>query len=320
MRRTIIPVCVALALLGQATPASAAWIWIPRLGQWINPKKAAKETPALQLEYAMKFWDGKKYDKALDEFKKLVKAYPQATQAPDAQYYVGRCQEEVQNYYDAFKAYRKVIQVYPASTRTEEILEREYRIGNLFFEGEKRKLLGAKVVSGLDSAIEVYAAIVDDAPFSAQGPLALYKLGMGYKIQGQYQLASDTFQRLVEEHPQHALVSDARFQIADCAAKTARASTYDQSYAAEAMKEFEEFVKEHPDSNLVPEAEEHLSTLEDQRARQDFEVARFYENRNAHESAKVYYQSVLRRYPKSSWAAQATTRLDALDAIKTKKP
>lgn len=313
MRRRALPFCIALALLGQAGQACAAWIWIPRVGQWVNPKKAAKDTPALQFEFAMKFWDEKKYDKALDEFKKLVKLFPQATQTPEAQYYVGRCQEELRSYFDAFKAYRKVIQVYPASKRTDEILEHEYRIGNLFFEGEKRKLLGAKIVPGLDAAIEVYAAIVDDAPFSAQGPLALYKLGMGYKIQGQWQLASDTFQRLVEEHPQHALVSDARFQIADCAAKTAGASAYDQSYAATAMREFEEFVKEHPDSHLVPEAEEHLTNLEGQQARQDFEVAHFYEGRKAHASARVYYQSIIKRYPDSPWAAQATARLDALN-------
>lgn len=319
MRRSLPLLVTLLVCATYPASASAEWIWMPRVGKWINPKKAAKETPELQLEHAMKFWEQKKYEKALDEFRKLVKAYPQSSDAPEAQYYVGRCQEELRNYYEAFKAYRKVIQVYPTSTKTSDILEREYRIGNLFFQGEKREVLGAKVLPGIDAAIEVYSTIVEDAPFSAHGPLALYKWGMALKILGQYQQASDIFQRLVEEYPQHALVSDAKFQVADCARKTARATAYDQSYAAEAAEDFEQFIKEHPESHLIPEAEDHLSALEAQRAQQDFEVAQFYEGRRAFDSARVYYQSIMRRYPESDWATKAATRIETLDG-KGKKP
>src|SRR3989338_1155644 len=238
MRRQIPAFFTCLLVCSLAGTAAADWIWTPKLGKWINPKKAAKETPTLQLAFAMKFWDDKKYEKALDEFKKLVKAYPQAPEAPDAQYYAGRCQEEMRNYFEAFKEYRRVIQVYPASTRTDEILEREYRIGNLFFQGEKRELLGKKMVHGMESAIECYQAIVEDAPFSSQWPLALYKLGIAFKIQGRYQSATDTFQRLIEEHPQHALVPDAKFKIADCTAKTAGGSGSDPSYSGDAPRGF----------------------------------------------------------------------------------
>jgi len=313
MRTVVICLSLACFFLSQGGLASADWLWTPKLGKWLNPKKAAKETPTLQLEFATRFWNEQKYERAQAEFAKLVHVFPQAPEAPEAQYYVGRCAEEAGDYYAAFQAYRKVLQVYPASMKTEEILERQYRIGNLFFQGEKRELLGAKILSGIDTAIEIYRAIVEDAPFSAQGPLALYKLGMAHKIQGDLQAATDAFQRLVEEHPQHALVDDATFQIADCSAKTNRAVAYDQSYADEATREFQQFAQEHPDSHLVPEAEARVDALMDQRAQHDFEVAQFYERRHVFHSARVYYESIMQHYPRSQWAVKAAEQLQVLD-------
>jgi len=51
----------------------------PQTGTWINPKWAVKDTPAEQFEWAMRFYKSKDYKKAVDEFLKLVKYYPQAS-------------------------------------------------------------------------------------------------------------------------------------------------------------------------------------------------------------------------------------------------
>jgi hypothetical protein len=59
-------------------PVYPYWIWTPKTGKFINPKYAVKTTPKEQLDFAKSFYDGKVYDDAKREFKKLLKAYPKS--------------------------------------------------------------------------------------------------------------------------------------------------------------------------------------------------------------------------------------------------
>ena len=67
----------------------AFWIWTPETNKWINPKYAVKETPQEQLKVGTDLYEMKEYKQAIREFEKLLKHYPRARQAPDAQYHIG---------------------------------------------------------------------------------------------------------------------------------------------------------------------------------------------------------------------------------------
>ena len=124
-------------MLSLATPVQAAWVWTPQTG-WIGPGGAVKDNPEEQLVFAIAFFDRQDYDRARLEFRKLLKAYRQSREAAEAQYYLGRCEEERRDYYKAFLEYRKTIQPYPSTARFEDILPREYQIGTEFLAGKKR--------------------------------------------------------------------------------------------------------------------------------------------------------------------------------------
>ena len=70
------------------TLSHAVWIWTPETGKFINPKWAVKPTPEDQLEFAQSFRDQGNCVKAMAEFKKLIKAYPRAKEAPEAEFYI----------------------------------------------------------------------------------------------------------------------------------------------------------------------------------------------------------------------------------------
>ena len=115
-------------------PAYAYWVWTPESGKWENPKYAAKDTPEEQLTYSQDAYKQGNFKLALKEFKKLIKYYPLSKEAPTAQYYIGRIMQDTGKYYDAFKALQKVIDLYPYTELVDDVIEREYRIGELFFE------------------------------------------------------------------------------------------------------------------------------------------------------------------------------------------
>lgn len=143
MMRRFIPVILVVLLGLTLKPAYSYWIWTPKTGKWVNPKNVAKPTPKEQFDFAKSFYDAKKYEEAKREFKKLIRQYPKAFEAAESQYYLGLIEEAEGNLYEAYLAYQKLIDKYPFSERIQEVIEREYKIGERFMAGEKRKNLGS---------------------------------------------------------------------------------------------------------------------------------------------------------------------------------
>lgn len=304
---------IGLLLRGAGVPsASAAWIWSPQTG-WVGPSGAVKDTPGEQLTFALSFFEQQDYDRARTEFRKLLRAYKDSKEAPEAQYYLGRVEEADADYYRAFLEYRKTIQTYPSTSRVEEILQREYQVGNYFFEGKKRKLFGrVAILPARDKAVEIFQAIAEDGPFSEHGQLAQYKLGMAHLALKDYEPAVTAFERLISRYPDSPLIDDARFQIAVASLKGTFKPGYDQSPTELAIKELHAFLRTYAAGELADDARTRLGELQEQRAQHEFQVAQFYERRRHPASARIYYETIVGRYAGTSWAAKAAERLHVL--------
>ena len=313
LRRTLPLFCVILLLLAAAAPsASAGWVWSPQTG-WVGPTGAVKDTPEEQLAFALGFFEQHDYDRAAKEFKKLLRTYNASHEAAEAQFYLGRCFEELGDYYRAFLEYRKTTQVYPSTKRFDEVLEREFQIGNYFLAGKKRKLFGtAALIPAKDKAVEVFQAIVDDGPFSHYGSQAQYKLCVAYLSLQECEQAVAALEQVVSRYPNSDLVDDARFQITQASLKGTFRAGYDQSPTDLAMRELEAFVREYPKSELTRDAGARLKELANRRAQHEYLVGRFYERRRHPKAAVLYYEQLVERFPQSPWASQAAARVQVL--------
>jgi outer membrane assembly lipoprotein YfiO len=311
--RLTILLSIYLMTLIAAPSADAAWVWSPQTG-WIGPGGAVKDSPEEQLAFAVGFFDRKDYDRARKEFRKLLNAYKNAPEAPEAQYYLGRCEEEDADYYKAFLEYRKTVQVYPSTRRFDEILEREFQIGNYFLAGKKRKIFGtAAILPARDKAVEVFEAIAQDGPFSEHGQLAQYKLGLSYLALEEYEQAVSAFEQVIARYPDSPLVDDTRYQIAIASLKGTFSPGYDQSPTDRAVQELTAFVRSYPASDLLADATNRLKELQERRAEHEYLVAAFYERQKHPESALIYYRTIVDRYAETAWAAKAAARLEVLD-------
>ncbi len=297
------------------TPAYPYWIWTPKTKKWVNPKALPKSTPKEQFEFAKSFYSLKKYQDAQREFKKLIKAYPKSAEAAESQYYLGVIEEEKGNLYEAYLAYQRVIDKYPFSERIQEIIEKEFKIGERFMAGEKRKALGVELPVE-NPAIEIFSKVVDNSTYGPLAPAAQYKLGLVLKSLLRYYEAEDAFNKVISNYPSSDWAEAAKFQIAACRAAVSRSPDYDQWATAEAKQKFEEFVREHPDAVLSRDAEKNIAKLNEKEAEANFNIARFYEKQKAYESAKIYYEDVIRNYSDSPWAAKAMERMQVMEQDK----
>ena len=291
----------------------AYWVWTPRTGKWTNPKYAVKDTPKEQMDWAMEFYEAEgQRRRAITEFEKLIKHYPNSTYTPLAQYYIGRSYEEVKDYYQAFLAYQKAIDKYPYNEKIDEIIERQYKIGNMFLDGQKAKIMGMEILPAMDKAAEIFAKVVENAPYDRYADVAQFKLGEAYKKEEFYEEALLAYQKLIDDYPNSPLAEDAKYQIALCTYCISRGPYYDQEFTDKAIKEYEELIKATSDIEFDKKAKETLTYLREKKARSAFGTAKFYERTGHYKSAVVYYREIVEKYSDTSIAAEAMEKITKL--------
>lgn len=289
----------------------AFWIWTPNDKKWTNPKWSAKNTPKEQFEFAKGIFDSSDYKNAYIEFNKVLRHFPGSYEAADSQFYMGVCLEKMDKIYDAYLAYQKVIDKYPFSDKMERVLEQELKIADILSQA-KAKNMGFSFPQYYYALI-IYRKIIENSPYSNLAPLSQYKIGLVLKSIGNFNEAKTEFEKVVSTYPESEWAEAAKFQAAQSASSASLKSEYDQELTRDAKGRFEEFLKNHPDAELSKEAREEVYTLSDKEAEKDFLVGQFYEKQKSYSSAEIYYEDVIRKYPRSVWAQKSFEKIQILE-------
>ncbi len=290
----------------------AYWVWSPESGKFVNPEGAVQDTAEEQYDYAMQLYKEKDLDEAADQFKHLLKKYPGSRIAPEAQYRLGVIQEEKGDYLKAFGAYKTLVESYPQSERVNEVIEREFRIGNLFLSGKKAKLMGMEILPSLSKAVEIFQHIVKQAPYGEWGDKAQFRLGLAHKKGGQYSEAIEAFQAFIDQYPKSELLPEARFQMAEISYLRSAAQVRDQRALEDASKYVDSFLTRYPDTDASEQAAKLRQQIDEKNAEKNYRIGLYYEKENYLSSALIYYSDVAERYPDTAYGKKAAEKLKSL--------
>ncbi|MCA9405079.1 MAG: outer membrane protein assembly factor BamD, partial [Candidatus Omnitrophica bacterium] len=269
--------------------------------------------PQEQLEFALGFYEAKQYKEAVRELQKLIKHYPKARQAPEAQYYIGKIAFDQSNLYEAFKEYQVVIDKYPFSDRSTEIIRLQYEIGEAILEGLDQRNKFIDAVSGANyDLIKIFRQVIKNAPYGKYAAPSQYKIGLYLMEKGLYPEARDEFEKVINDYPDSEWIKAAKYQIAIADSKRSTTAQYDQRITQSAVKEFKEFVEVYPDAELSKSAKDQILDLREKEAENKFLVGRYYEKRKQYSAAKIYYQQVVDEYGNTSWGRKALVKIQEL--------
>lgn len=290
----------------------AYWVWSPEQGKFVNPEGGSQDVSDEAFDYANQLYKDKNLDDALEQLDDLLKKHPNSHIAPEAQYLMGVINEEKRDYYKAFQAYRKLLEVYPHSERQDEVIEREFRIANLFLSGRKAKLMGLEILPSLPKAVEVFEHIVLNAPYSEFGDEAQFRLGVAYKKSGKFAEAMEAFQSVVDNYPQSDLVTEARYQLAETAFSRSNVQARDERALESAAHHVDRFLMRYPDANVTEKAAKLRQEIDEKNAERNYRIALYYEKDKYLSSALLYYRDVAKRYPHTKWGVKSKEKLASL--------
>jgi len=154
-------------------------------------------------------------------------------------------------------------------------------------------------------AIRYLDHFVLEHPTHARIQEARYYLADAYFGREEYVTAAGRFTRLAEDYPNGEWADDARFKVCDAYRALAPEPTLDQQYTQAAIDHCQALIVYHPDSEHVPAAQEIVTRMQNRLARKAYLNGQFYARRDAFDSALIYYESVLERWPASPAAPDA---------------
>lgn len=292
---------------------TADWVWSPEQGKFINTEENTQSNADDIFDNALDFYKEKKLPKAIEQFQLILKKYPKSRVAPEAQYRLGTIFEEQGDFVKAHKAYQALIKSYPQSERFEEVVEREYQLGNAFLSGKKGKVMGLEVRPSLPLAIEVFKEIVESAPYSSFGDKAQFNIGVAYQRSGKYDDAGEAFQNLIDQYPQSSLVQQARLQMAEVAYAKASTQTRDQGALDVAAQQAKGYLQRYPNAEDAEKASRIQQAVDERNAEKNYRIGLYYEKDNYLESALIYYRDTAKRYASTSWGQKAADKLQSLE-------
>lgn len=156
-----------------------------------------------------------------------------------------------------------------------------------------------------DRAIEHFNTVVESFSGSAVVDSALFYLAESHFKSEDYLTAAYEYERVYTDYPASSFVAEAQYKKALSYSMESPRANLDQENTRLAIDEFTRFIENYPSHPFQAEAQKKIEELTEKLAYKDYLSAELYRKMNSPESleaAILYYQSVMKDYPRSTWS------------------
>lgn len=270
------------------------------------------ETPAAQLQIAEKNEALGRDRAARKAYEALIREWPTAPEAAQAQYALAQLQERQQKFEKAFDEYQYLITHYAGHCPYQEVLDRQFRIANYLLHNNT-SMFGWSL-SGTDAIRERFEQIVRNAPRGAQAPEIMLVIGSIRVSEKELQEAIAVYEGLLNRFPQAPQAVTAAYLAAQCRHELAVKHSYNEPRCREAIAFIKAVLARMPTHPQKTQMTAWLNELTALLVEQNYQQAVFYDTkqRNA-EAAKAAYRRFLSEFSDSRHAAQVRERLTQLE-------
>jgi outer membrane protein assembly factor BamD len=153
-----------------------------------------------------------------------------------------------------------------------------------------------------DDAQEALEQFVTRFPGHAQIADGRIYLARSFFNKGEYISAAAEYERFLQFHPSHGMAAEASLGICRSYVELAPHPQRDQEYTERARDACQVTANEFAGMNVAEEAAELREEMVNRLAERTYQDARFYQRRNAHDSAILIFEDLVELYPETQWA------------------
>ncbi len=311
-----------------AQPAGGLHEYELRNGRWVRRESVRPMPPALRRAEAL--IQEQRYDEAISLLDDTIDADDETPGAvhryglfllAEAYYWKG-------DLVAARTHYEKLLDRYPGTEEALTAATRLYQIGTRWLDaaanddtqpaGMLRRIAFWRQsdrpwIDADGHAIKVLEYIQEHDPGNPLADDAILAIANYQFRRGNFEQAAFYYDLLIQGYPKSEHLAHAYLRAAEARLALYDGAEYNAKPLEEARRLLQTAATQFPElADQRPRIYEMLHRIEERQAERDFQVARFYERIGRPDAARVYYQLVIRDYPKTSWAQRARQRLEEL--------
>lgn len=160
-----------------------------------------------------------------------------------------------------------------------------------------------------NKAIRAFTQMTSRFPGDPRNEEVRFQLGNAYFGKKEYISAAAEFVRLATDFPSGEYADDSRFKTCEAYYRLSPKPQLDQQYTQAAIEHCEALIAYFPNSEYAPRAQELIDDLRNKLAHKILLTGEYYYKRQAFDSSIIYFEDLLRQFPRSKYAPQALLRL-----------
>jgi outer membrane protein assembly factor BamD (BamD/ComL family) len=263
---------------------------------WVRDRARQEEKAAKLMARAASYRERGKSSEALSTYGLVVRRYPRARAAAQAQFARARLLSDNHEYRKAFDAYQALIDHFRDAGLFAEALAGQMLVAERVFDQHQRDTRHGKKrpeseLPDLETLARMFANVVSNGRYSDVAPRAQYLHAVSLEMSGAPLGAQAAHSEFLQRYPGHPLADDAAFQHAYIDFKAnENAPVPDTARWTAASLGLAEFLHDFPQSDRAPVARELLHRVADAERNHLLDQARLYEKLGKPEAATRLYR------------------------------
>lgn len=286
--------------------------------EWSIWYSVSEDTPAKQLAYARQAYKDGRLRRARKGYEALIREWPTAKEAAQAQLFLAQYYEEIRDYERAFQEYQYLLTFYAGFCPYNEILEHQYKLANVL-RSDNQSMFGYLLKQPDANRIR-YEQIVRNAPRAPLAPTCMLIAGDIRREEKEIDEAIKIYDGLLNRYPRSPEAEVAAFFAAGCRYNRSRTQASNEANIRDAMtfmKTVQVVMPNHPQRDQLTKWSAELDT---QLEEHNYKSALFYDTKQRNKAAAVAaYRRFLTEFRNSKYAEDVRRRLADLETAESGK-
>ncbi|MCP4178175.1 MAG: tetratricopeptide repeat protein [bacterium] len=216
--------------------------------------------------------------------------------------------------FQEFECLTKLIENYPDQVNFNETVEREYEIGNSYYDGYREHPFSwFPWIENDNKTEQIYNKILKQSPYAKFIPTMLLKLGVYYLNNDKNQAAINIYRKVINQYGNSKVTYIAYVELANIYLQLSKTGDGDGSNAKAARQLLKDFIEKYPKSKEIPWAKNALEETYQYQADDLLKLAEYYDSLGNTNASKRYIREILINYPETSSVRGAEILLNKIE-------
>lgn len=259
-----------------------------------------------------------RWSMAHEELQYLCLYYPKSPLVKEALFHLGASSFHRGRYHEANRYFADYLKGDQTPRHFIDVFDYKYKIAEQWHQGVRKHLFNLAYLPrwqpAQKEALALYEEIYTALPGNELGAQALFASADVLAELQEFGESIEKYQAFITRFPRHPFASQGFLKIAEVYLKQAQVHTHDPDLLPLAEINVRKFRQEFPSDSRLLIAEELLENMREVFAKGLYETGRFFERTKRPASAVVYYQGILRDFPRTQIAIESAERLATLNS------